>query len=194
MSSTQQPVNSASLQDASYKILPTKSSTPVVLSDPAVLVSFQTEIEVSQHPGLSQHSCKMRQSRVLTLSPQFRNYHCLSDQGASALSLRQNSCKTLCISSFHFTARQLECGDADRTITNTSCLFTNFIFSAAESLRTSSQNPPAQADNGRQAHLVHYLFESLRRPSQHDCPACHPCPAGRQGECLPRARHLYCIQ
>ncbi len=26
---------------------------------------------------------------------------------------------------------------------------------------------PAQADNGRQAHLVHYLFDSLRRPPQH---------------------------
>jgi hypothetical protein len=26
---------------------------------------------------------------------------------------------------------------------------------------------PAQADNGKQAHLVHYLFDTLRRPPQH---------------------------
>ena len=36
---------------------------------------------------------------------------------------------------------------------------------------------PAQADNGRQAHLVHYLFDSLRGPSQHDRPASRPSPA-----------------
>ncbi len=35
---------------------------------------------------------------------------------------------------------------------------------------------PAQADNGRQAHLVHYLFDSLRCPSQHDRPARRPSP------------------
>jgi hypothetical protein len=30
---------------------------------------------------------------------------------------------------------------------------------------------PAQSDNGRQSHFVHYLFDSLRGPSQHDRPA-----------------------
>ncbi len=36
---------------------------------------------------------------------------------------------------------------------------------------------PAQADTGRQPHLVHYLFDCLRRPSQHDRPASRPSPA-----------------
>jgi hypothetical protein len=35
----------------------------------------------------------------------------------------------------------------------------------------------AQEDNGRQAHLVHYLFDFLRGPSQHDRPASRPSPA-----------------
>jgi hypothetical protein len=33
---------------------------------------------------------------------------------------------------------------------------------------------PAQADNGWQAHLVHYLFDSLRGASQHVGPASRP--------------------
>ncbi len=36
---------------------------------------------------------------------------------------------------------------------------------------------PAQADNGRQAHLVDCLFDSLRGHSQHDRPASRPSPA-----------------
>ena len=35
---------------------------------------------------------------------------------------------------------------------------------------------PAQADNGRQLHLVNCLFDSLRRPSQHDRRALRPSP------------------
>ena len=33
-----------------------------------------------------------------------------------------------------------------------------------------------QADNGRQPHLVHCLFDSLRRHLQHDRPASRPSP------------------
>ncbi len=35
---------------------------------------------------------------------------------------------------------------------------------------------PAQADNGWQTHLVHNLFDYLRRPSQHDRSASRPSP------------------
>ena len=89
-----------------YKI-PTKSSTPVGLSDPAVLMSFQTEIEVSQLPALSQHSCKPLcplSSEIIIVTQIKVHQRCQS--------LRQHSCKPLCILSFHFKARQLECGDA----------------------------------------------------------------------------------
>jgi hypothetical protein len=36
---------------------------------------------------------------------------------------------------------------------------------------------PDQADNGGQEHLVHYLFDTLRGPSQHDRPASRPSSA-----------------
>ena len=35
----------------------------------------------------------------------------------------------------------------------------------------------AQAYTDKQAHLAHYLFDFLGRPSQHDRPACRPSPA-----------------
>ena len=63
---------------------------------------------------------------------------------------------------------------------------------------------PAQVDNGKQAHIVHCPFDTLRRPSQHDRPASRPTPGpilfrryGRQscseratGEQLSRVSHL----
>jgi hypothetical protein len=61
-----------------------------------------------------------------------------------------------------------------RAVTTASCLITNWRFKAP--LRESPE-PPAQADNGRKAHLVDYLFDFLRGPSQHDRPASHPSPA-----------------
>ncbi len=45
-------------------------------------------------------------------------------------------------------------------------------------LRTTPVVPedPVQADNGIHAHLVHYILDSLRGPSQHDRPARRPSP------------------
>jgi hypothetical protein len=39
------------------------------------------------------------------------------------------------------------------------------------------ETPPAEADKGRRAHLVHQLFDSLRGHSQHNGPVCRPSPA-----------------
>ena len=89
-----------------------------------------------------------------------------------------NSCKDLCIFSFYFTLRQLECGDEvpDCHCLELSqnelslCLFVRSIASVVP-------EAPCQTDNGRQTHLVHYLFVSLRGPAHHDRTASHPSPA-----------------
>ncbi len=87
--------------------------------------------------------------------------------------LRQNFCKPLCILSFHFTARQFECDDAAPGCHCHELPENEVVFAIAG----VGPEAPAQADNGRQAHLVLYLFDSLRGPSQHDRPASRPSPA-----------------
>ncbi len=83
-----------------------------------------------------------------------------------------------------------------------SCLKTNWRFAFSVPLRAAPYDAtfgsfavvpeaPAQADNGRQAHLVHYLFYSVRGTSQHDRPASCPSPApvvGREVRVLEAGR------
>jgi hypothetical protein len=58
------------------------------------------------------------------------------------------------------------------------CLKTNWRLSfCAIVVLVLVPEAPAQADNGWQAHLAHYLFDSLRRPPQHDRPVSRPSPA-----------------
>ena len=115
-----------------YKI-PTKSSTPVGLSDPAVLMSFQTEIEVSQLPALSQHSCKPLcplSSEIIIVTQIKVHQRCHYVSTPASLSV---SCPFISKRGSSSVVMR------HRTVTTTSCLFTNFIFSSAVSLRTSSQ-------------------------------------------------------
>jgi len=58
-----------------------------------------------------------------------------------------------------------------------SCLKTNSSFASSVPCHCVVPEAPAQADNGRQTHPVHYLFDSLRGPSQHDRPASRSSPA-----------------
>jgi hypothetical protein len=64
-----------------------------------------TEIEVRQLPALPQNSCK-------PLCPGCSEIRIVADiKVRQRWALRQHFCKPVCILSFHFTLRQLECGD-----------------------------------------------------------------------------------
>ena len=91
--------------------------------------------------------------------------------------LRQHSCKGLSLLSFHVTIRQLEFADASPDCHHRQrshhelvlCLFRVFVGVVPEA--------PAHSDNDSQEHLVHYLFDFLRGPSQHDRPSSRQSPA-----------------
>jgi hypothetical protein len=91
--------------------------------------------------------------------------------------LRQHSCKNLGILSFHVTARQLECADAAPGCHQWELPHHDLKLFSCYAIAGFAPEGPAQADKGRQAHLAHYLFDSLRGPSQHDRPASRLSPA-----------------
>ena len=94
----------------------------------------------------------------------------------SHYNLRQHSCKPRVLS-FHVTLPQLECDDVPTGCHRRELPQNELALFSGRAIAGVAPEAPAQAHNGRQAHLVHYLFESLRSHSQHDGPVCRPSPA-----------------
>ena len=82
--------------------------------------------------------------------------------------LCKHSSKSLYILSFDVSARQVECVDSApdchqwELSIHEQKLFSDSVITGV------IPGAPTQTDNGRQTHVVHYLFDSLRRPSQND--------------------------
>ena len=85
--------------------------------------------------------------------------------------LRQQSCKLLYIF-YNFTLWQLEYGDATQGGHRRELPPNELQLCPSRAIVTGVvPEAPAQTDHGRQAHLVQFLFDSLRGPPQHDRPA-----------------------
>ena len=91
----------------------------------------------------------------------------------SHYNLRQHSCKPRVLS-FHVTLPQLECDDVPTGCHRRELPQNELALFSGRAIAGVAPEAPAQAHNGRQAHLVHYLFESLRSHSQHDGPVSAP--------------------
>ncbi len=137
---------------------------------PSIIDPIPAKIEVHQLPALSHHSCK-------SLCSGCSNFVVSEIEVSQRCVLCHHSFKPLCILSFHITVWQLECDDAPPGCQPLElpqnepalCLFHTIVGVVPDA--------PDQVDNGRHSHLVHYLFDSLRGPSQHDRPASCPSPA-----------------
>jgi hypothetical protein len=124
------------------------------------------DIEVSQRCALRKHS------------PQALCFGCFDPivveiKVSQRCALRQHFCNL----SIHIKVRQLECADAAPGCQQCELPQNELALFQICAIAGVVPEAPAQADNGWQAHLVHYLLDSLRGPSQHDRPASRPSPA-----------------
>jgi hypothetical protein len=113
------------------------------------------EIEVSQRWALRQHCCK-------TLCPVWSDVISTEIKVHQRSALRQHSsCKPLCMWSCNCTAvrpaaaAQIECGDAARSCHRRELPQNELALFLYRARAGVFPEPPAQADNGWQAHLVH---------------------------------------
>jgi hypothetical protein len=109
---------------------------------------------VSERSALHQHSGKTR-------CPGIANLIAAEIEVSQRWAPPQNSCEPLCILSFHFTARQLKCGDAATDCQSVELPHDEFELFSGCSILGVVPEAPTQAHNGRHAHLVHCLFDSL---------------------------------